>query len=60
MPDLTSSPFWEAFGEHSADVQADLGLVAAGLVELEQRATTGTAADKAVAALARLALGRST
>lgn len=57
--DIALSPLYQASGADAAAVAADLEAVAAGLPSLEAAAAAGTAADKAVAALARLILGRS-
>lgn len=62
MPDadITLSPLYQASGADAAAVQADLSEIADGLDALERRAAlTGDPADRAVAAVARLILGRT-
>ena len=59
MPDLTSSPFWEAFGENAAYTQDRLAALDALADKLD--AGTSTAADRteALHIVVDLVLGRT-
>ena len=57
-PHIKNSPLYQAAGADSVDIAADLQAVADGLHELEAAAVAGGPVERAVAALARLILGR--
>jgi hypothetical protein len=59
MPDLTSSPFWEAFGENAAQTQEKLAALAVIADKLD--AGTSTAAERleALHLVVNLVIGRT-